>query len=316
MYLKADCKVEHWVRSLKYIGMRFREPGHKHLNFCRTQLAKYWKYLGRIYLSKLGLILIYFTASSKTICISTPLLPFKVSMADPLSIIGTTIAVWGPIKDTYKKIRDIKDLPKTFHEVGNKLSLVEQSLQLIKSQLESHPVREADREEIAKAIQHCENKAKSLRGVLEKVKDSKGDGDGSVWATLKTTYKTAVLSLQEGKKGRVEDLMHDILESLSLLVARKVLYSSSETFSQIGPMLKTAIQDIAAAAKEEPSLSDSECDDAKSTNNQTFYGDTKGSVANVVHGAVSTGDFHVLGSGDMNIGMGSVKDLRGDRRSN
>ncbi|KAK7710301.1 hypothetical protein SLS64_005886 [Diaporthe eres] len=217
-------------------------------------------------------------------------------MADPLSIIGTTIAVWTQVTAIYEKIKDIKNPPRSFQESGTKLTIVNQCLEQVKNQLNERPVHSDDQKAIIHAIEDCQDKGKTLKTLFQQIDAHEKDDNG--WAALKNLYKATVLSLGKGSKGRVESLMQQVLETLNILVSREVLQQST-TFRDLQTRLQAAIQELGAAAQAEPTLLETDLTDGSSYVN--IGGNAEGPISGVHYGDNKRGGNHHSGSGSINV---------------
>lgn len=220
-------------------------------------------------------------------------------MPEPLSIIGTTIAVWTQVTAIYEKIKDIKNLPKSFRESGTKLAIVNRCLEDVKNQL--HHVQGDDQQAIIAAIKDCQDKGESLKHLFEQIEEHKKDDNA--WAALKKLYKSTVLSLGKGSKGRVESLMQHVLETLNILVAREVLQQST-TFRDLQPQLQAALQELRTAAQAEPTLSETDFAEGGSKN-VNIAGNAQGNISAEHNGdnVTQTGGNRYEAAGNMSFGM-------------
>ncbi|KAL6406443.1 Ankyrin repeat, PH and SEC7 domain containing protein secG [Ilyonectria robusta] len=155
---------------------------------------------------------------------------------DPLSIVASTIAVVQAISSTYKAIQHLRGLPNEFNEVNRNLPLAQDTLSLAHDQLQGLALDEPSKKAIQPIVSGCEEKAKMLQDIFEKVeKGTKKAKDGSVV----DFYRTSLLRL--GKAHRVETLMQGILRGLDALATNQLFKTA--TRSQI-TQLKEAIDQL------------------------------------------------------------------------
>ncbi|KAH7129661.1 putative ankyrin repeat-containing protein [Dactylonectria estremocensis] len=155
---------------------------------------------------------------------------------DPLSVIASTIAVVQAISTTYKAIQHLRGLPNEFKEVNRNLPLAQDTLDLARDHLQDLALDESTKKAIQPVVTGCEEKAKMLQDIFEKVeKGVKNAKDGSVL----DFYRTSLLRL--GKAHRVETLMQGILRGLNALATNQLFKTATQ--SQMA-QLKEAIDQL------------------------------------------------------------------------
>ncbi|GAB1315143.1 hypothetical protein MFIFM68171_05353 [Madurella fahalii] len=140
---------------------------------------------------------------------------------DTLSIIASTIAILQAIASTYKAIQHLRGLPKAFDEVNRSLPLVEDSLVVARDRIRDVDLDESTRRAIEPVISSCQEKAKALLEIFQRVDKAKKDANGSAL----DTYRARMLRL--GKGHRVENLMQDILRGLQALAINQSLRAAT-----------------------------------------------------------------------------------------
>ncbi|RYP66586.1 hypothetical protein DL769_005993 [Monosporascus sp. CRB-8-3] len=198
---------------------------------------------------------------------------------DPLSAIASTIAVVQAISSTYKAIQHLRGLPDEFNEVNRNLPLAQDTLGLARGQLQGLALDESSKEALQPLVCGCEEKAKMLQAIFEKVeKGVKNAQDGSVL----DFYRTSVLRL--GKAHRVETLMQGILRDLDALATNQLFRTATQ--SQMA-QLKEAINQLSNV---ESSVPDSDFE-SPGTNSQHIASGGTGYQSNI------TGQDHKIVSG-------------------
>ncbi|KAJ4250968.1 hypothetical protein NW762_011618 [Fusarium torreyae] len=166
---------------------------------------------------------------------------------DPLGVIASTISVIQAISSTYGAIRHLRGLPHEFDKVARNLPLARDTLGLARDHLQGLALDESSKNALQPLISNCDEKAKMLQDIFDKVKESMKDGkDGSVL----DFYRTSLLRL--GKAHRVENLMGDILKDLNALSTNRLF--ATVTQSQMA-QLRDAINELSHVGS---SVSDSE----------------------------------------------------------
>src|SRR6187549_3306795 len=98
-----------------------------------------------------------------------------------LGAIASTIALVQGISSTYKAIQHLKGLPKAFKEANQGLPLVENTLALVRDQLDGMVLDKASTRTIGAVVSGCEEKAKALRDIFEEAEKKKEAND---WLAL------------------------------------------------------------------------------------------------------------------------------------
>lgn len=155
---------------------------------------------------------------------------------DPLSVIASTIAVIQAIATTYKAIQHLRGLPNEFNEVNRHLPIAQETLALARDQLQWRTLEGSSKEAIQPLVSDCEEKAKMLQNIFEKVeKGVKNTKDDSVL----NIYRTCLLRF--GKAHRVEALMQGILRGLDALATNQLFKTTTQRQMAL---LKEAIEQL------------------------------------------------------------------------
>ncbi|KAK1761310.1 ankyrin repeat-containing domain protein [Echria macrotheca] len=136
---------------------------------------------------------------------------------DPLSAIASTIALIQAISSTYRAIQYIKGLPKAFKEASQVLPLVENTLALVREQLDSMHLDESSTRTIGSAVHSCEEKAKALHDIFEEVEMKKEAND---WLSL------SVSNLSKARQ--VKTLVQDIERGVMGLATNRLFRSATQ----------------------------------------------------------------------------------------
>lgn len=213
---------------------------------------------------------------------------------DPLSILASTLAIVGAISASYKTIRTIAGLPDAFAEVGNNLSLVEQTLTAVRGRLRRgpDPPQEEDAA-IAAKLKECEVKFAQLKKIFEALekkcpKESASSGNGTKvalpWEKARAAYRSVLAGT---KANRVETLMQSILKSIDMLARRQIFEAATRE------NLKALEDAIKKLSEVPPSIEDPELEGPKGiTATQNVESGGRGQL-NVSHG-----DNNVFQSGE------------------
>ncbi|KAK2590898.1 hypothetical protein QQS21_011410 [Conoideocrella luteorostrata] len=203
---------------------------------------------------------------------------------DPLSIVASTIAIIQATATAYKAIQDLRGLPKEFNEVSRNLPLAEDTLPLVRAQLEGETLNEPSTTALEPFIFGCETKAKKLRDILRSI-EIRVAKDGSVLEV----YRTSLLRL--GKAHRVEALMKDILSDLNALATNQLFRT---TTTNLTARLNEAIHKLSEVVSSVP---DSDFEGSKSFN-QTIASSGTGYLAETQFNNPGSGQqYNVSGSG-------------------
>lgn len=182
-----------------------------------------------------------------------------------LGVISACITVFEKAKQGYDAAHNAKGLPEAFRKVSENIPLVLSILSSIYAILEArknaikHPGDVAHEQAFKDAVEvvqpvidKCQENAESLKHIFDKVLP---DDDAS-W--LKR-YRLALHTLKLGRKQKVEDLMKEILEKLSLLQTDHYFGTAIQSDN-----LQTAIQQL---KKVSSSLPDDEGNSGGTFNN-------------------------------------------------
>jgi len=229
---------------------------------------------------------------------------------DPLSITGACLAILQfiqQISSAYQTIQRLKGLPKAFEVVGQNIPLLEDTLELVRTQLrerlQENSIDDLTKESIETILNRCRTRAKKLKTIFDEIHGKNKENNAREWSALDDFYRKRVLTL--GKANRVETLMQGMLDDLKNLTMNQVFRLASQR--QVEMLEKRLMEAIDKLSKVEPSIDDAEFEKGGgNTINQTnkdggegkiFYTE-RGSTMNPVFG----GSFNT-GGGPMNIGM-------------
>ncbi|KAM4060446.1 hypothetical protein HRG_001994 [Hirsutella rhossiliensis] len=183
-----------------------------------------------------------------------------------VSLIDVSIDIIKLISELHDAIKSFEGLPKAFQHVNEQLPLVLDTLTRAKERV---PQLEATtRVFVKEKLQQCEKKASELLEIFKYLKETQGN-------SIMNVYKRVVKTI--GKRGRVEDLMKDILSSVKEL-------SENQVFQLAGQVdkLQNALDTLAQVI---PSLADSEMESMNGGTNPEQFGDN-----NVQNWSVGDGD--------------------------
>jgi hypothetical protein len=156
-------------------------------------------------------------------------------------LIAGIISVTETLINVYGAIKDLDELPAAFHEVNNRLPLVEQILLAAKAQTKNVTKEEA--KAIEDILKGSKEKVDSLLKIFKKISARLEK------KSVRTFYQKVVLKLGSGS--RVETLMDNVLKDLQVLST----YHAFETaIGNQAAALEKAREEI---AKVEPSVPDS-----------------------------------------------------------
>jgi hypothetical protein len=173
-----------------------------------------------------------------------------------LGVISSVIAIVDGTKQVYDGASNAKGLPEAFREVAGRLPIVRNILESAKQHIRNGQADEALCKAMKPLIDRCEERAKTLDGIFQKVLPPDD-------ASRLDRYISAVKTL--GKGGRVEILMKGLLDDVLLLASKHGMETA--TAHHVDQLTK-AIQDISTVA---PSIPDSEFQETTFTNNN--FGD-------------------------------------------
>lgn len=212
---------------------------------------------------------------------------------DPISITSATVGFIGAAISSYNVIREIKELPEAFKEVERQLPLVHNILINIEQRLASSPITDADKPMLQELIVPCQNDAKALKEIFERMaKKCVEDQNGTkTWPKARAWYREA---LRGGKAHQVESLMKTILDRVQLLVSEKIFNLHDDSVQ-----IKEALQKLSEI---DASLEDSELEMGAIHAQQTIQDQATGTQVNSSGGVVNTGPH----SGNTNTYNGPV----------
>ncbi|KAJ0162642.1 hypothetical protein CTA2_4239 [Colletotrichum tanaceti] len=168
------------------------------------------------------------------------------TMADPLSIIGSVIAILTAAEATYKGIKDIKRLPQAFQKLDTWLPLVRETLKEAEEHCHPADARGLEIEALKEAVETCKQQAEMLQDILKKLEPEDP-------ASVRDKYWKILAAV--GKKARVEELMRGILESVHAIACHRMMKAA--TTAHVG-RLEAAIEELKSMQP-----SDDEVHDAK-----------------------------------------------------
>ena len=171
---------------------------------------------------------------------------------DPLSLTASTITILGTAISTYKKIKHLKGLPKEFREVEERLSLVQNTLELARGQLDDHDLDEQSRVAIQPMLTCCQNYADKLSSILRKTEMAAKDNKNNDFLSC---YRMSLVRL--GKAYRVETLITALLKNVDVLARNQAFRTATD--AQVS-RLEKAIQELSQV---ESSVSESELEPAR-----------------------------------------------------
>ncbi|KAE9379661.1 hypothetical protein N431DRAFT_160884 [Stipitochalara longipes BDJ] len=230
----------------------------------------------------------------------------EISEMDPINITVATINLVQAISSTYNAIQHLKGLPKAFKEVGQELSLVKETLDLVHSQLQASTLDESTQKAIEPILRSCQEKTIALNEIFQEIdKRKKNDKEVKDWSALVNSYRTMMLRL--GKAHRVEVLMQGILNGLRGLAVNQLFKLATK--AQMGK-LEEAIQKLSEV---EPSIPDSDFEPNSTSFTQNVSEGGKGNMFNSVGGPQTNKfghEFHA--TGNQNFGMDFMNNLMKD----
>ncbi|KAF5255430.1 hypothetical protein FOXYS1_14163, partial [Fusarium oxysporum] len=173
-----------------------------------------------------------------------------MSGIEVVGLIASIIGIVEAIATVSKALKDAKDLPPAFQEVGEKLPLVRDTLQTVEKHI-NDKVDEGAYQAVKTILENCEAKGKQLEEIFNAVAPS--DKTSRI-----KRYALAVRSLGKGKL--VEVLAKGMIEDTHLLVLNHAAHAATE--DQIAKLVE-AIKEL---SNMEPSLPEEE------SISQTHYG--------------------------------------------
>ena len=125
-----------------------------------------------------------------------------------LGLISSIISIVEGTKKIYDAATNARGLPEAFRVVADRLPIVENILGSTKQDIEKRKVNNDSCNGVKHTVEACEEKAKELKGLFDKVIPEDG-------ASRLTRYYKAVKAL--GKGNEVEKLMRGMLVDVQLL---------------------------------------------------------------------------------------------------
>jgi hypothetical protein len=101
----------------------------------------------------------------------------------------------------------------TSKEVGQEVSLLQEILDLVRSQIQASTLGESTQKAVEPISRSCQEKTSTLNDIFQEIgKRKKNDKEAKDWTALVNSYRTMLLRM--GKVHRVEVLMQDIPNGL------------------------------------------------------------------------------------------------------
>jgi len=167
-----------------------------------------------------------------------------MSGIEVLGLISSIITVTDVIIAVYGSLKDMQDLPESFHEINNRLPLVAVTLSAAKGRA-THVEEDDNPEALLKVLKGCKKKADQLSEIFQKIAKV-----GKKNKSVITGYRTLVLKL--GKAKRVETLMENIVKDVLILTAHRIFAPVTQDKVKL---LEDAQEEL---KKVSPSIPDSE----------------------------------------------------------
>ncbi|KAL2064627.1 hypothetical protein VTL71DRAFT_3764 [Oculimacula yallundae] len=169
-----------------------------------------------------------------------------------LGLISSVIAIVDASQKLYEAASDAKGLPEAFREVAGRLPIVRTILGSVHQHIKGDQVDEASCKAIKPVVAACEEKAKKLEILFQKVMPADD-------ASRLDRYIKAVRTL--GKGGRVESWMKGILEDIQLLASNHTMVGVA------GNHVESVKEAVKQMSNMEPSIPDSLLQETAFTNN-------------------------------------------------
>ena len=205
-----------------------------------------------------------------------------------LGVVSSVISIVDGIKQVYDAAANAEGLPGAFREVAGRLPIVQTILASAEKHITDGDVDERSCKAMKPVIERCGKKAKKLDKLFHKVLPPDN-------ASHSERYLAAVRTL--GRGGKVETLMHGMLEDIQLLACDYGMKAiTSDQIEQIAKAIKEV-------SEMQASVPDSEFRDTPVTNN--MYGDGTQNI-NEVQGNqyLSTGSSNMYNATTMTFGKG------------
>ncbi|KAF9879367.1 hypothetical protein CkaCkLH20_02910 [Colletotrichum karsti] len=172
-------------------------------------------------------------------------------MAEIIGVIGSVVGLLTAAEVAHSKMKGMKGLPEAFDAVARQVPLAQRILDAVESQTRNAP--ESTLRAILPVVHSCRENAETLKTTLEKLQP--GDS-ASAWSL---DHYVSLIKCR-GKKGRVEDLMRQILRDILTLASYKTIHAAT---SEELAGLKAAIEEVGNVKASAP---DTLLEDAKGVN--------------------------------------------------
>ncbi|RYP12752.1 hypothetical protein DL767_011135 [Monosporascus sp. MG133] len=169
-----------------------------------------------------------------------------MSGAEVIGLISGIIAIVGATVKVYGAATDASGLPEAFRNVAKRLPFVQETPQTAQGYLNTADPDEVFCNAIKPVLESCEDKAKRLAVIFEKVVPQAD-------ASRMERYLLAARTL--GKGDIVESLMKGILDDVQLLTGNRVTKLPTE--ADIAHLIRTAIDEVSAIPPSLPAGLDS-----------------------------------------------------------
>lgn len=163
--------------------------------------------------------------------------------ADVAILISGTIDILENVTQVYDTVKDAEDLPSAFHEVGQRLPLVQRALRTAEEHMVRVNISKDSYREMKLPAEECKTKAKRLEDIFKKVASP---GKAS-------TYENYRKAVRQGGKGYlIEVLMKELMQEVCLLAENGAIKTAME--AQVKELLN-AVAELETIA---PSVPDEE----------------------------------------------------------
>jgi hypothetical protein len=155
-----------------------------------------------------------------------------------IGLISAIISIIDTTKKVYDAAENVSGLPQAFHEVAQRLPIVQDTLKIAEADVRARNLNK-EQSDIKKGIlEACKDKATRLEGIFQKVMPAAD-------ASRIDRYYKAVRILGKGKA--VEDLMKGLLVDMQLLAGNQVggLSEAIAELSSVAPSVLPSIPDHA-----------------------------------------------------------------------
>ncbi|KAM6530427.1 hypothetical protein FALCPG4_008555 [Fusarium falciforme] len=159
------------------------------------------------------------------------------------------IALTETLLKLYNAIETRNDLPEAFLEVGKRLPLAKETLELAKGLTDGLEDENQETQALKQNLDDCRSKLSQLQEIFQQI--SKGDTKEN---SLVDVYQKVIRRLKlDNKSGRVEALMKGALDSLQLLTMHRAFKDAMKTQAADVSQAKEELEKVAT---ETPSLPD------------------------------------------------------------